>query len=57
VERNIFDNLSLLNAFATALLTLLGAACEELDMNDNANPTPQPGEPTRCFARVAWSTI
>jgi hypothetical protein len=94
VELDICDNLSLLSAFATASLTLLGAlpqaclagsrrihptervaqevelafwnpadaclllaACEELDMNDNSNPTPQPGELTCCFARVACSTI
>jgi hypothetical protein len=52
------DRLWLLNAFAIALLTLLGAAQEALgcDPPPQSSSTPRSAAPTRCFVRAPWPT-
>ena len=50
------DRLLLINAFAMALLTLLGAAGEALGMTGCSSPTPPSAAPTRCSAKAACST-
>src|ERR1700712_356515 len=50
------DRLWLINAFAVALLTLLGAAGEALGYDRISSPTPPSDALTRCFARGSCST-
>jgi hypothetical protein len=50
------DRLWLINAFAIALLTLLGAAGEGLATTAISSPIPPSDAPTRCFDRGSCST-